>query len=134
MSTLMRPIPLTLLPMHETTWDTLGDLTDAYKLPDYEQFMFGPGRWTPLYVDAESICGVLWTNDLDGCGVIRLGAPGFDPVAYTAVALRLRTLLSEGVSATDAFNFVCDAHSVRETRVGELEALISAIVETYGDQ
>lgn len=134
MSTLMLPIPIELLPNAPAVWDQIEPLIDAYRLPNYPGLALGDGRWTALYVDADSFCGVLWTDDIDGCQVIRSSSPGFDPVAYTVVALRLRTLRSEGVSATDAFNFVCDAHHVRETRVGDLSALVSAIIEQDGDQ
>ena len=134
MSSLMQPIPITLLPNHEETWSVIEPLMPAYHLPNYPGIALGPGRWCPLYTDAVNFCGVLWTNDDNGVAIARSSAPGFDPVAYTEVALRLRTLRQEGVSATDAFNYICDAHYVRETRVGELSDLVSAIIEQDGDQ
>lgn len=134
MSTLMLPIPITLLPNHEDTWTRIEPLQEAYHLPNYPGLPLGDGRWSPLYANREDFCGVLWTNDDDGVAIARSSAPGFEPVAYTEVALRLRTLRQEGVSATDAFNYICDAHYVRETRVGELSDLLSAIIEQDGDQ
>lgn len=80
------------------------EILAAYELADYPGLLAGEGFWCDLFADEKLQwpIGRLWTDRLNGCGLLWL--PRMNADHYTHQALQLRLYRREGLSASEAFD------------------------------
>ena len=92
----------------------------AYGKEPYPGEPKGAGRVHDLLDPSRRHVGKLWTNDVDGCGL--MAAENGNPVYQTQIALLLREMNSQGVSASSAFDTISDMYAPHavDTNVGDV--------------
>lgn len=133
------PLPLRHLPLDD--WDEVAQYQHAYDLPDYPGARTGNGHYVDLYAGPEDkeieaqgydriTIGRLWTTG-GTTGLLHL--ENEDQTLYTVVALRLRLMYQDGVTAQDAFDDIVTDFDAGPVFAGELDDIADPDIELNDD-